>query len=216
MPRARVLTASATARTKKGRQKLWHINGQSASATARTKNGQAPTTCAGACRRQIAACMRQPINTDTTALPCPLFAKILAGMAGGKVTLCHPCKRLVQGAGGLLGWWSGFVVASLNLSAWRVLLQICIKFGKNMQHSRTLRKSYLEILVTCWLIAAFLQNGWKFHCQYYCTGISSFFAQIILIDILISSRICWNQSFSPILVGRATWSIRSSASKRIL
>ena len=92
----------------------------------------APTTWAGAGRRQIAACLRQPTNTDTTALPCPLFAKILAGMAGGKVTLCHPCKRLVQGAGGLLGWWSGFVVVSLNLSAWRVLLQICIKFGKNM------------------------------------------------------------------------------------
>ena len=164
----------------------------------------APTTWAGACRRQIAACMRQPTNTDSTALPCPLNAKIPAGMAGGKVTLCHPSWRLAQGAGGLMGWWSGFVVASLILSAWRVLLQICIKFGKNMQHSRTLRKSYLEILVTGWLIAAFLQNGWKFHCQYYCTGISSFFAQIILIDIWISSRICWNQSFSPILVGRAT------------
>ena len=111
MPRARVLTASATARTKKGRKKFWHINGQSASATARTKKGQAPTTCAGACRRQIAACMRQPINTDTTALPCPLNAKIFAGMAGDQVELCHPRKRLAQGAGGLLGWWSGFAVA---------------------------------------------------------------------------------------------------------
>lgn len=183
MPRARVLIASATARTKKSRQKLWQTNGQFASATARTEKSQAPTTCAGACRRQTAACMRQPTNTDITALPCPLNAKIPAGMAGGKVTLCHPSWRLAQGAGGLLGWWSGFVVASLIHSAWRSLLQICIKFGKNMQHSRTLGKSYLEILVTGWLIESFLQNGWKFHCQYYCTGISTLFAQIILIDI---------------------------------